>query len=85
MAAMCTKYFNDADAEFLRSIGIPKHLSVCEKETNDFKQTGVLWPPASVAKVHEPLLQIDRKGGWKNGKAYVCHHWEVSVTLIGDG
>ncbi|KAI4263548.1 MAG: hypothetical protein L6R42_001303 [Xanthoria sp. 1 TBL-2021] len=85
MAAVCTKYFNDAEAEFSRSIGIPKHPSGYEMEIDNFKQTGALWPPASVAQVDEPLLQIDRKGAWKNGKACVCHHCKVNVTLTVDG
>ena len=85
MVAMCTKHFNDTQAGFYRNMGMLKHSGDCQMEIKNFRQTGALWPPASVAEVHEPLLQIDRKTGWKNGKAYVCHYWEVNVTLIDDG
>ncbi|KAI4220875.1 MAG: hypothetical protein LQ349_007983 [Xanthoria aureola] len=37
----------------------------------------------TIKRAHEPLLHIAQKGmvGWKNGKEYVCRHWEVNVTL----
>ncbi len=83
MVTLSTDYFNAAVAKFVHQMGQAKHSEGCETEIKNFRTTGALWPPASVVKAHEPLLQIDRKGmvGWKNGKEYVCQHWEVNVTL----
>lgn len=83
IVTMSTDYFNAAVAKFIHQMGQAKHFEGCETEIKNFRTTGALWPPASVVKAHEPLLQIDRKGmvGWKNGKEYVCQHWEVNVTL----
>ena len=83
MVTMSNDYFNAAVAKFIHQMGQTKHSEGCETEIKNFRTTGALWPPASVVKAHEPLLQIDRKGmvGWKNGKEYVCQHGEVNVTL----
>ncbi|KAL8658086.1 MAG: hypothetical protein Q9226_001290 [Calogaya cf. arnoldii] len=59
-------------------------VAMCTKHFKD-TQAGFFRNLASVAEVHEPSLQIDRKTGWRNGKAHVCHHWEVNVTLIDEG
>lgn len=84
---MTTEYFNGVQAKFLREIGRAKYSTGFKREIKDFTSTGALWPRASVAKMHEPLLQIDRKDsvGLKNGKAYVCQHWEVNVSMVDEG
>lgn len=79
-----TSYVKNEREKEIRKFGEPHRREGCEIETRHFTQTGAHWPPVSMARRHEPLIEIDRKStsGLKKYKEHVCRNWRVNVTML---
>ncbi|KAL9006254.1 MAG: hypothetical protein Q9188_000976 [Gyalolechia gomerana] len=64
-----------------------KYRNECKSEIQQYKETGALWPPASMVTKYEPSLGLRRQGptGWKNIRSHICQKWHVNVTMLDDG
>lgn len=83
-----TKYFRQEENRIIQQLGQGRERTGCLNEIDYYRQTGALWPPASLVKHHEPSLMIDRANPmscWKTAKSHVRQQWKVNVTMLDRG